>query len=525
MEEITIEKTKEKISDLESQLELLSDYISAVPGNLIKEGNDLFLVTKDPKLKFKKITESNGKYHLNLPKSREIKKLERKYKELNLKINAVYLGGKLITDEKEIKKITQRKNQIKEIQSKIRELQKIIKEKETEVENEKRKFLKKKSSKCLSCGKIVKSTQHVLPEKNLVLCSKCWQKPQYIKHFKESVEISEIPRIFNLSFEQIRSFEKAYKLKNNQEKIPTENIEKVVKESIKEGENLLYTKELYENILKPLGVKKSWMYELEEEEIIKPVGTIKIQIKKNKWTDAKIWDKRRINTPKVVTFVARKKQQLEENKIKKSETLKQIQRKVKEKRENIKEQLEILKTYHLFLETAFYLYHANHYAKTPKYKKYSALLYDLKEKVLLKAYQKHPEIFKILFIERGDRIYYCEKCKENAYLKWKNEGGYETGYSFGEWLKEFEKPCEDCIVEEDYYSLIEFKIDTPVAKFNFHIPYPKVEEMFDKNKLQKIKMDKEEAFIKFGRELEKYESLIVPLKTVVKKLEEYLNND
>ncbi|WP_029523525.1 hypothetical protein [Persephonella sp. KM09-Lau-8] len=158
MKETTIKKAKEEISKLETQLELLSNYISAVPGSLIKEGNNLFFATKDPNLKFRKITESNGKHHLNLPKNSEIKKLERKYKKSNLKINAIYLAGKLITDEKEIEEIIQRKNQIKEIQLKIRELQKIIKEKETEIENEKRKFLKEKNSKCLSCGKTVTSS-------------------------------------------------------------------------------------------------------------------------------------------------------------------------------------------------------------------------------------------------------------------------------------------------------------------------------------------------------------------------------
>jgi len=194
--------------------------------------------------------------------------------------------------------------------------------------------------------------------------------------------------------------------------------------------------------------------------------------------------------------------------------------KIAEGRKAIEENLEILNSYHPFLKVAFYLYHANHYAKTEEYEDYQNELYKLKKEVLFKAYKKYPEIFQISFIERGDRVFYCNKCRNKAYREWRN--GYDIAYFFSEWIM-MQEPCKKCIVEKDYYSLVEFRIEMPIAKFNFHLPYPQSKAIFNKENLPKIKLNKEEMFVKFGREITSYEASLVPLEEVVQELKAYLN--
>jgi len=152
-------------------------------------------------------------------------------------------------------------------------------------------------------------------------------------------------------------------------------------------------------------------------------------------------------------------------------------------------------------------------------------LYDVKLKALLKVQKSKPELFKLYFIERGDRITYCEECTQVAYENWRNAGGYYTGFSFGQWLRSFYPPCPECTVEEDYYSLVEFSVETPVAKFCFHLPYPLVKAQFPKENLPKKKEGEEGIFVKYGREIRKYEALVVPLKEAMKKVREFLERN
>jgi len=333
-----------------------------------------------------------------------------------------------------------------------------------------------------------------------------------------------------LSFEDMRNIEKVMKLGifpefQWGEPIKTTSLQKI-KEIIEEGKNYLYTKELLEKVLQPLGVKKSWMYQLEEEGLIRPSGTIEIKISSRKIVDAKLWDTRKISKEQIKNWVENKEKQTKVNRAlareKISKTLKTVHKIAKEKRKEKEEILTLLKSYHPFLETAFYLYHLNHYAKTPKYQAYKNKLYTLKTKTLIKASSLYKELFKINFIERGDKIELCDECFEEARKNWHWAGGYETGYTLGEWIKAYHKPCPSCKVEKDFYSLVEFQIKTPVAKFNFHLPYPEAKSSFNKENLPKKQLDQEYLYISLGREIEKYEALIVPIKEVISKIEKFL---
>jgi len=275
-----------------------------------------------------------------------------------------------------------------------------------------------------------------------------------------------------------------------------------------------FSSELYER-LKPLGIKKSWIKQLEEEGIISPILFVKMNVAgREKWV--KIWDLETINEGKIRQFIEKKKRGKEERKKKISIALKKVHEKIRRLKKEKEKLLKKLEKHHPFLPYALYLWHLNHYAKTEKYEEKKDELYELKTEVLLKAYKLYPELFKVSFLKRGDRVEFCDDCLERYYEEWKFDYNWLT---FGEFLRQ-QKPCPRCEVEEDYYSLIEFEIDTPLVKFVYHLPYPEVKEIFDKKTLPTAEVGKEE--IKFGRGIKKYESLVFPLREVVKKLKTFL---
>lgn len=329
---------------------------------------------------------------------------------------------------------------------------------------------------------------------------------------KEFLTEKDIIKTLNLKEEDVRILKRAIEFKLINIPYPADKIEEIpVILSYVEG--LRYTKELYEEYLKNLGVKKSWLKELEETGIIKPEMNVVIKIR-SKEINAKVWNIKTIQEEEILKFIEKKR----ENKDLARQKLKQLHQEIKVKKEEIKEMLKTLELYNPVLVVMFYLYHLNHYAKTEKYEKYKDEIYELKKEALIKAYKENPDLFSLHFIPRGDKIIYCDECREIAYEDWKYAG---TGYSFGEWLKK-EEPCPNCEVIKDYYSLVEFEIKTEIVNFSFHLPYPEVENIFNKKNLKEKYIENAES-IKFGRGLEGYEALIVTLKTALKKVKEYVN--
>ena len=265
--------------------------------------------------------------------------------------------------------------------------------------------------------------------------------------------------------------------------------------------------------------------EMEELGIISPVFQVLMEIE-GREVPVKVWNISEVDWERIQEYVRWKEEKLKESKERRRKNLSRTMKELHEKVRNMKREKEqlitVLKAYHPFLEYALYLYHLNHYAKTPRYAHLRGELYRLKEKVLRKAYNLHSDLFTVAFIERGDRVVYCEECKERAYEEWKSLGGYSWMGPFGWFLKEF-SPCERCTVHEDYYSLVELTIATPLARFTFHLPYPEVKDLFPKDALPKGEGGEEE--VRFGREVKKYEALVYPLKEVKQKLLSFLEED
>lgn len=301
-------------------------------------------------------------------------------------------------------------------------------------------------------------------------------------------------------------------------------IEKInqIKDILSE-DNLLYGATQLGNILPQFGGKKSWGKELSHYLMDTKafLGYVDASIYR-KSIKVPIFSKKDIPIGIVIDFIDKKMNEIKESrkvsKVKARETRKHIE----ELKEEQNQYIEILKTIHPFLEIAYYLYHLNHYAKTPKYQKQSNQLsnqlYDLKKKVLLTSLEKYPDLIKTKFIKRGDKTIYCEDCIEKAIdLR-------DLLDARGPWIDFVGKPCPKCKVIKDYYSLIEFYMESPIAKFTFHIPYPIVPHLKTKNIEIEKKYTEDEIFDIYGRPISKIEESLFPLKKVIEKLNEFLKS-
>ena len=542
---LTIEKLKEELVNLEieeinieKRIKSLEDIyirLRKKTGIILKIDDVDVFVNLDREVYRLTIDKNTHKYNLQLLKKKIKQEIKKQIEEIEVIPEVLINHGKIestVVLDETYNELKEKENLLKEIQEKITNLKKEIRRRRKEINDKKRKLLRNKNYKCDSCSKEVKKIDYVVLDKELVLCNECWKKPEYIYHFKDEIEFSLLPRYFNLSFSDMKNLEKVMKL-GIIEGYEWGNPIKAVhlsrlKEAIEEGKNYYFTKELAEK-LSELGLKKNWIYEMEKDGVIQPAGIIEIELKRNKSIDAKLWDIRKINEEDIKRWIEKKEKEKAINKViareKIRNSLREVHSYIRKKREEKEEIIKLLKSYHPFLEIAFYLYHLNHYAKTPKYENYKNKLYRLKKEALLKAYKEYKNLFRILFIERGNKVKLCDVCFEKARRRWYYEGGYETGLTLGEWINLYAKTCEYCDVKEDYYSLIEFEIDTSVSRFIFHLPYPEIKNFLDKFRIPKTNYKEEEYFIKYGRQLEKYEALIVPLKEVIKSIENYLSLD
>lgn len=285
-------------------------------------------------------------------------------------------------------------------------------------------------------------------------------------------------------------------------------------------DNLIYGASQLESVLLQFGGKKSWGKELSYYLIDTKafLGYVNTSVY-GKPIKVPIFSKKDIPVGIIVDFINRKMKEVKESRKVSTVKAKETRKHIKELKEEQSQYIEILKIAHPFFEIAYYLYHLNHYAKTPKYQKQSSQLYDLKKKVLLKALEKYPDLIKTKFIKRGDKTIYCEDCIEKAIdLR-------DLLDARGPWIDFVGKPCPKCKVIKDYYSLIEFYMESPIVKFTFHLPYPIVPHLKTKNMEIEKKYTEDEMFDIYGRPITKLEESLFPLKKVVEKLNEFLKNN
>lgn len=173
-----------------------------------------------------------------------------------------------------------------------------------------------------------------------------------------------------------------------------------------------------------------------------------------------------------------------------------------------------------FLKACFYLFHANHYAKT--YPGHSNRLYSLKNQVLRKACQDNPALINAIYLLGPDRrkIWLCEDCKDAART---------SGMSYNDYIRK-EYYCPKCTVQsvvKEYYSLIEFNIQVPDYRFTFHVPrssaqrwLPNLDEL--PQGIRKTGHYDDKMFI-YGRPISRVEERVFPLPMVEEQLQLYLS--
>jgi hypothetical protein len=172
------------------------------------------------------------------------------------------------------------------------------------------------------------------------------------------------------------------------------------------------------------------------------------------------------------------------------------------------------------LQTAFYLFHLNHYAKT--YKEQSNELYSLKNNVLKKMYQENSPIINTCYLIGPDRkkIFLCEDCKDSA---------RSARMSFVEYVKKgyYCPKCYIQSIEKEYYSLLEFKIDAADYRFTFHLPRSsairwmgEIDNLPQGNRQANRYDDK---MYLYGRPVSRTEERVFPLPVVKEFLCKYLD--
>lgn len=171
------------------------------------------------------------------------------------------------------------------------------------------------------------------------------------------------------------------------------------------------------------------------------------------------------------------------------------------------------------LKACFYLFHANHYAKT--YPEHSERLYRLKNQVLRKACEENPALVNTIYLLGPDRrkIWLCDDCKDAART---------SGLSYNDYIRN-EYYCPKCTVQsviKEYYSLVEFSIQVPDYRFTFHLPRSSAQRWMQNlddlpQGIRKTGHYDDKMFV-YGRPISRVEEKVFPLPMVEEQLHLYL---
>lgn len=173
------------------------------------------------------------------------------------------------------------------------------------------------------------------------------------------------------------------------------------------------------------------------------------------------------------------------------------------------------------LRAAFYLFHLNHYAK--KYEEQSKKLYNLKNQVIKKMYQTNPDKIEAVYLVGPDRkkVWLCEDCKDSARAAGMPYVSYiRSGYH-----------CPKCFVqsvEKEYYSLVEFIINTSEHRFTFHLPRNTAQKWIKDiyrlpQEIRETGRSIDKMYL-YGRQIGRIEEKVFPLSMIIQKLEDYFYN-
>lgn len=173
------------------------------------------------------------------------------------------------------------------------------------------------------------------------------------------------------------------------------------------------------------------------------------------------------------------------------------------------------------LQTCFYLFHLNHYAKT--YAENRAELYQLKRRVIKKLFNENVDIIKPTYLLGPDRnkVWLCEDCKDNC---------RSMGISFNHYIRQ-EYYCSKCFVqvlEKEYYSLFEFHLNIENHRFTFHLPKSLAQKWLDWRLLpqsnRRAQFYQDRMYL-YGRRISRVEEKAFPLPRITEYLSQYLNGN
>ncbi len=172
----------------------------------------------------------------------------------------------------------------------------------------------------------------------------------------------------------------------------------------------------------------------------------------------------------------------------------------------------------ILMETCFYLFHLNHYAK--RHDQDQEYLYSLKKRVLRRLYEEYSDLFRISYLVGPDRkkVWLCDDCKENA---------RKAAIPYAEYAKR-EYYCAKCYVqnlEKEYYSLIQFDLEIGRYRFSFHLPRSSARWMGDfallNQGIRKEGSYRDKMYL-YGRSVTSIEEQVYPLLMILDRLSRYL---
>lgn len=177
-------------------------------------------------------------------------------------------------------------------------------------------------------------------------------------------------------------------------------------------------------------------------------------------------------------------------------------------------------SYRELLESCFYLFHLNHYAK--RYTEESKNLYSLKKQVLRKMMAQYGEFFEVTYLVGPDRqkVWLCEDCKGNA---------RKVNMPYAEYARS-EYYCSKCYVqtlEKEYYSLIQFDLALEQYRFSFHLPLASahwIKDRPDINHGTRKSGSYNDCMYLYGRPVSRIEEQVYPLTAIVDGLTGFLNS-
>ncbi len=177
-----------------------------------------------------------------------------------------------------------------------------------------------------------------------------------------------------------------------------------------------------------------------------------------------------------------------------------------------------LPDFHL-LKACYYLFHLNHYAKA--YPEKRDELYPLKSQVLERIVNRFSDQVRCMYLIGKDnvRVWLCEDCCSTA---------RSNGYSYREYV-EHHGYCSKCkvqVLEREYYSLVEFIIESDNYRFCFHLPLSIAKKWLTgiegfARADRGLGEQRDEMYF-YGRKITRVEERIVPLPVVVRELRDFL---